>query len=161
MTVGSNIKFARKFYKLTQKELADKIGKNLSTIKKYESDQINIPYQVLDDISDVFEIDIETLVGSQSSLETCLIVTNENKKVPNELLIQENKDLYIKSEGLSNETINLVKSILKKSELKSYFDTIIEYANNDNPVDFTEKEREKLFDEVVDYIRYKLYSIGK
>lgn len=161
MTVGSNIKFARKFYKLTQKELADKIGKNLSTIKKYESDQINIPYQVLDDISDVFEIDIETLVGSQSSLETCLIVTNENKKVPNELLIQENKDLYIKSEGLSNETINLVKSILKKSELKSYFDTIIEYANNDNPVDFTEKEREKLFDEVVDYIRYKLYSMGK
>lgn len=161
MTVGSNIKFARKFYKLTQKELADKIGKNLSTIKKYESDQINIPYQVLDDISDVFEIDIETLVGSQSSLETCLIVTNENKKVPNELLIQENKDLYIKSEGLSNETINLVKSILKKSELKSYFNTIIEYANNDNPVDFTEKEREKLFDEVVDYIRYKLYSMGK
>lgn len=161
MTVGSNIKFARKFYKLTQKELADKIGKNLSTIKKYESDQINIPYQVLDDISDVFEIDIETLVGSQSSLETCLIVTNENKKVPNELLIQENKDLYIKSEGLSNETINLVKSILKKSELKSYFNTIIEYANNDNPVGFTEKEREKLFDEVVDYIRYKLYSMGK
>lgn len=161
MTVGSNIKFARKFYKLTQKELADKIGKNLSTIKKYESDQINIPYQVLDDISDVFEIDIETLVGSQSSLETCLIVTNENKKVPNELLIQENKDLYIKSEGLSNETINLVKSILKKSELKSYFNTIIEYANNDNPVDFTEKEREKLFDEIIDYIRYKLYSMGK
>lgn len=161
MTVGSNIKFARKFYKLTQKELADKIGKNLSTIKKYESDQINIPYQVLDDISDVFEIDIETLVGSQSSLETCLIITNESKKVPDELLIQEDQDLYIKGEGLSNETINLVKSILKKSELKSHLNTLLEYANGDIPVELTKTEQETLFNEIIDYMKYKLYSMGK
>lgn len=161
MSVSSNIKFARKFYKLTQQELADKIGKNISTIKKYESGQINIPYQVLNDLSEVFEIDIETLVGSQNSLETGLIVTRENKNIPFEPIIIEDDELYLNDSGLSDETINLVKSILKKSELKSYFNTIIEYANNDNPVDFTEKEREKLFDEIIDYIRYKLYSIGK
>ena len=44
MTVGSNIKFVRKYNKLTQQELADKISKNLSTIKNMK--QIKLTYLI-------------------------------------------------------------------------------------------------------------------
>lgn len=161
MTVGSNIKFARKFYKLTQKELADKIGKNLSTIKKYEADQINIPYQVLYDISNVFDMDVETLVGNKDSLETYLILIKEQKGIPTEVLLRNRPNLYVGSEGLTDDTINLINSMFKKSDAKSNLNQLITFVNNNKPVELTEMQQETLFNEIIDYIRYKLYSIGK
>ena len=160
MTVGSNIKFVRKYNKLTQQELADKISKNLSTIKKYEADQINIPYQVLKDISNVFEIDVELLVGYKNSLEHHLILTKKQKEIPTEILRNRTK-LYIGSEGLKDTTIDLINSTLKKSDAKYNLEQLIIFANDDKPVALTERQQDILFDEVIDYIRYKLYSMGK
>lgn len=160
MTVGSNIKFVRKYNKLTQQELADKISKNLSTIKKYEADQINIPYQVLKDISNVFEIDVELLVGDKNSLEHHLILTKKQKEIPTEILRNRPK-LYIGSEGLKDATIDLINSTLKKSDAKYNLEQLIIFANDDKPVALTERQQDMLFDEVIDYIKYKLYSMGK
>lgn len=54
--IGLKIKNLRKTYKLTQKQLADKINKSVETIKKYENESIEIPLKVLNEIADVLEV---------------------------------------------------------------------------------------------------------
>ena len=53
------------------------------------------------------------------------------------------------------------KPLSQKDKLNNSLVELITYANKNTPVDFTEREQDILFDEVVDYIRYKLYSMGK
>lgn len=54
--IGYNIKKQRKWNKMTQQELGNRIGKTESTIRKYENGTIEVPLSVLDDIAEVFEI---------------------------------------------------------------------------------------------------------
>ncbi|ACZ08264.1 Antitoxin PezA [Sebaldella termitidis] len=53
--IGSNIKNYRKTNKLTQQELADKIGKHKITVAKYESGKISVPMAVLHEISEILD----------------------------------------------------------------------------------------------------------
>ena len=62
MTIGSNIKQIRKEKKLTQSDLAKKINKGLRTVQKYESDDINIPIDVLKDIAKTLDIELIDLI---------------------------------------------------------------------------------------------------
>lgn len=51
MNIGEKIKTLRKEKKITQKQLADMVNKNIRTIQKYESCEIKIPLESLVDIS--------------------------------------------------------------------------------------------------------------
>ena len=62
MTIGSNIKQIRKEKKLTQSELAKKINKGLRTVQKYESDDINVPTDVLKDIAKALDVGLVDLL---------------------------------------------------------------------------------------------------
>lgn len=62
--IGQNIKKARKKRNLTQKELADRIGKTESSIRKYEKGLVQIPIDVLEQIALVLEVSPFDLMGS-------------------------------------------------------------------------------------------------
>lgn len=62
MSISENIKFYRNEKGLTQQELADKIGKSINSVKKYESGYTNPPIDVINKIADVLEINIAYLV---------------------------------------------------------------------------------------------------
>lgn len=74
MSMGENIQYVRKYYGWTQKDLAEKIGKAESSIRKYESDSINIPLSVVDDLSEVFNINRKDLIGDLDNLRHILAV---------------------------------------------------------------------------------------
>lgn len=60
--IGMNIKKYRKG-KFTQQELADKIGKTESSIRKYEKGLVTIPLDVLNKIATVLEVRVADLMG--------------------------------------------------------------------------------------------------
>ena len=189
MSIGSNIKLARKLNKMTQKELATKINKAESSVKKYESDQINIPLQVLNDISDAFGIDVETLVGNEDNLERGVLSEIQSREMREHCTPDESDfdfDEFKKSNDI--ETLSIYKYLIHNkfdnnttlSDLMSFreicrkviseesnypsisaFYELLIYANNNESVNLTNQEQETLFNEIIDYIRYKLYSMGK
>lgn len=192
MSIGSNIQLARKFLNMTQKELADKINKTESSIKKYETGITNVPLNVLETISEVFNIPKDTLIGSEDVLRFYLLL---NKESSDDSSMRYYKDLIFnnilntyaeKMYELGNEhDIDLIsdslveyqvanitkkstkyeihhnKPLSQKDKLNHALEQLITYANKNNPVELTTRQQDILFDEVVDYIRYKLYSMGK
>lgn len=65
MNIGENIKKFRNEKGLTQKELAEKIGKSTITVRKYEANDTTPPIDVLGDIAKVLQIPIDLLIGSR------------------------------------------------------------------------------------------------
>ncbi len=66
--IGMNIKKYRKG-KFTQQELADKIGKTESSIRKYEKGLVTIPLDVLNKIATVLEVRVADLMGISDYLD--------------------------------------------------------------------------------------------
>lgn len=62
-SIGNTIKEKRKKKKLTQKELAEAIGKAEISVRKYESGTIQIPNDVLQMIAEALDTTIVELLG--------------------------------------------------------------------------------------------------
>ncbi|WP_077532626.1 helix-turn-helix domain-containing protein [Massiliimalia massiliensis] len=62
MSIGSNIKAARKAKGITQKELSKKINKTFSSVQKYELDIIQPPVDVIRDIAGALEVKVSDLL---------------------------------------------------------------------------------------------------
>ena len=56
---------------LTQKELAEKIGRTESSIRKYEAGIVAIPIDVLKEIAKVLDIDFGCITDSENKYEIC------------------------------------------------------------------------------------------
>ncbi len=65
MTVfHERLKYLRNSKKLTQKELAEKLGlNNTSTISKYESGDATPSFEIIDKIADLFGVSVDYLMG--------------------------------------------------------------------------------------------------
>lgn len=174
---------------MTQKQLAEKINKTEASVKKYESDSTNIPVSVLEDIANVFNISKETLIGNETRLKFNLIMKEEQEEnevdilnmynlLACEIYKEPNNDLYKKYiEYISDinkeyQAANITKKSTKyeihhdkplsqKDKLNNSLIELITYANKNTPVELTERQQDVLFDDIIDYIRYKLYSMGK
>lgn len=71
--IGEKIKTLRKERKLTQKELAHKIGVTASTVTKYENGQLEPKIEVLNKIATNFNISVSTLIeDNNSKKELCI-----------------------------------------------------------------------------------------
>ena len=64
--LGERIKDLRNKYKLTQTELAEKVGVTKSTIAAYENDSRQPSYEVLIKMADVFKVSIDALLLKRS-----------------------------------------------------------------------------------------------
>lgn len=63
MTIGERIKQARKSKGITQKELAEKLGKSKSMIQKYEADSSEVPLSVLYTMEDILDVRLAERIG--------------------------------------------------------------------------------------------------
>ena len=61
--IGKNIKMQRKNKKLTQQELAERIGRTESSIRKYEKGLVQIPIDLLEQIASILEVSPFELMG--------------------------------------------------------------------------------------------------
>lgn len=97
MLIGEKIKKYRKEKGLTQKELADKIGKGFSTVQKYELNISQPPIDVLNRIADTLDINVSKLFDIENTL---------NQSAEDEAQRQE---MYLKE--LREDTINKYDSL--------------------------------------------------
>lgn len=65
--VGERITEIRKYNRINQSELAEKLGKSLRTVQKYESGEIDIPLSTLAEIATALNTSLNYLVGYDSS----------------------------------------------------------------------------------------------
>ncbi len=65
--VGKRITECRKRAGITQTELAEKLGKSLRTVQKYESGEIDMPLSILNTISETIKVPLNYLMGYDSS----------------------------------------------------------------------------------------------
>lgn len=64
--LGKRIKELRKRYKLTQSNLADRLGVTVSSITAYENNSRQPSYEVLIKMADVFKVTIDSLLLDRS-----------------------------------------------------------------------------------------------
>lgn len=104
--IGSRLKKARTEKNLTQTELAYKIGKTESSVRKYESGLIEAPLSVLYKISEILEVPLPYLLNGQYNLD----------------LTSEGIDLLQKQNGLDiDKDLNLIALLLLGNGLKTDF----------------------------------------
>ncbi len=63
MSLGTRLRHCRKQKKLTQKELANTLGIDHTTVSKWESDTYEPDGSTLNDIADLFDVSIDYLLG--------------------------------------------------------------------------------------------------
>lgn len=72
--IGKNIRKYRKNNKLTQSELAKKIGRTESSIRKHEKGIVKIPMSLLEKIAEAFDVELSNLCEKEP-----LIITNADR----------------------------------------------------------------------------------
>ena len=65
--VGERIAEIRKYNRINQSDLADKIGKSLRTVQKYESGEIDIPLSTLGEVAEILNTTLNYLLGYDTS----------------------------------------------------------------------------------------------
>lgn len=64
MNIGDNIKKYRKLAHITQVQLAQKVNKSESTIRKYEANNVKPDFSVLDDIANILGCTLIDLINN-------------------------------------------------------------------------------------------------
>lgn len=100
MNIGENIKKYRKEKGLTQKELADKIGKGFSTVQKYELNISQPPIDVLNRIADTLDINVSKLFDIENTLNQSEVSFEDEA---------QRQEMYLKE--LREDTINKYDSL--------------------------------------------------
>ncbi len=116
MTLAKNIRFLRKKMGFSQEDLAEKFGyKSYTTIQKWESGVSEPPFKQLKALSELFNVDMNTLVNSdlQESAETAEPDLDKQPEGVEFALWGEVKDL---SDDEKQDILDFIK--FKKSQRK-------------------------------------------
>ena len=123
MSIGKNIKKIRKG-KMTQVELAAKLGKSESMIRKYESDLVTPSVETLNKISEIFEVPVYKLIENDERIEVekdgspIIRLDNMNKDDRQYFL----KDMNFYEGFLELESLGSLKEILTEYRaIHSYY----------------------------------------
>lgn len=150
MTIGKNIKAARKKRGITQKELAHQLGVTQSAIAKFETDATNIKFSTLQKIAEHLDTNsLKLLEGDQHIMET--LSNNISKE-----------------EKLINVLDTCLKSKLTCSEIRYYADIdkykIVVYQNGNQKeqvesCSLSIENIESLAEETISYLMFKLKTL--
>lgn len=119
MNIGEKIRNLRVKNKLTQKELADKINKSTITIRKYESQSIVPPIDVINQLSNLFNISPSYLVDDTKNITDINNTLYLNDTFINNLFNHNSDELILNdSDKFSNipEEIKLKLENIKKTK---------------------------------------------
>lgn len=114
---SANLKRFRKQKKLTQEELASRIGVIRATYWAYEKGSIMPPYDKLEQIADIFGVSIDELMGretdksdiSEDLSKLIRKLEKENQVYDGELLNEQTRELLIASLENSLRLLNIMK----------------------------------------------------
>lgn len=96
--IGKHIKKLRNARGYSQKDLAHLINRSVSSVAKYESNQVELPITVLDDIAKVLEVPIEAFFSDENILNKEQTKETDEQKAYKILLSRVELSLYEFSE---------------------------------------------------------------
>lgn len=119
---SANLKRFRKQKKLTQEELASRIGVIRATYWAYEKGSIMPPYDKLEQIADIFGVSIDELMGretdksdiSEDLSKLIRKLEKENQVYDGELLNDQTRELLIASLENSLKLLRIMKGEKKE-----------------------------------------------
>ena len=127
--VGNKIRFFRNKKGITQKALADLIGKTESSIQKYECGSTEVPFSVLEKIAKALDITILFLLDDEY-LESASAYFEEKGEVKTSALFHEmaslNKKLAVDIENSYTQILNNLFSMLNDNGKKKALERIEE-----------------------------------
>lgn len=82
MTFGSKLKKLRQEFQMTQLQLAESLRLSKANISKYESDAVQPSHETLVEISKLFNVSIDYLLGTDSRLPAPTIRLVEPRRIP-------------------------------------------------------------------------------
>lgn len=163
MSIGENIKKIRKDNNLTQKQFAELINKKERTIQKYENGDIIPPINVINEISEKFDIPVSEIIGDdpRSDINSKFVISeaekhdNFNIGLDNALDKLHKKPSQIKREKRINEELNLILEDFDRFVSNKYVENDIGYKFND----FSILEQDEIFKFMYDMLRMKTIEI--
>jgi transcriptional regulator with XRE-family HTH domain len=109
--VGQNIKYLRNRHKLSQHELADKLGVPRTSLSDYERGTTQVSIDNLIKLSDIFKLTIDDLVKTNLSHRDLEIIRNKDLRI-----------LAISVDGNNRSNIELVDTKAEAGYLESFAD---------------------------------------
>lgn len=111
--LGSQIKKIREFKNLTQNHVANKLGMSQSNYARIEGDHVSLTESQLNDIADVFEINVSSIKHFDERITISLNTSKEFNPDPNQILhfYQKLSELYKEEINLLSRKITLLESI--------------------------------------------------
>lgn len=143
MTIGENIKKARKKKGITQKELGDKLGITQSSIAMFENDKTNIKLSTIRKISEALELPMSDLIGNNWNIFGIEEIAKD-WKYPTKYAVRD--DLL---------RLHDCKLIVDEE------DTSLALAKDGYYYEITNKDLDSLTDSTLDFFGYKLNEIIK
>ncbi len=127
MSIGENIKRLRKNQKMTQIELAQKLGKSESIVRKYESGSVQPSIEILHHIADILNTDIWDIINIDDNIPID-ISSEQAEKIRKasylkQLASEKHKYLYNWLENTDLETV-LFKVLYHNKNMVSYKKTV-------------------------------------
>lgn len=112
MEFGDILKSLRKQKRLTQKELADILFVEQTTISSYEKGKIQPTAKIISQLADYFEVSSDYLLGRPSSKQGKLeqIIDSTLNELKNEDTL-----LFMKNDDVDEETARLIKIAMKNA----------------------------------------------
>lgn len=153
MSIGANIKKTRKKNKMTQVQLASKLNKSESIIRKYESNSVTPSLYVLNQIAKIFNCNLEDLISpSNIQLESTsyklIILIQKNLNMPSAISNKDNvldtiveKLNYLDSTYVIEYVDQLLhdnKSIQLPEDIFNGLLQLLQTLNNDDYVNFNQ-----------------------
>ena len=124
MSIGENIKNARKKAGLTQKELAEKMGSTQQNLAQYESGKRNPKLETLNKIAGALEIPVSLLTSSLDSFE---------KEILRLDLIELIKNLNLEINDITSEQTledTVIQSVEKKRHYIRLYDQLTVFGQD-------------------------------
>ncbi|MBN1040088.1 XRE family transcriptional regulator [Clostridium botulinum] len=122
MSIGENIKKIRKD-KMTQVELAAKLGKSESMIRKYESDSVTPSIDILNKMSEILEVSIYDLIQGDNKIK----LKKDGTPIINvAIMSKEDRCNFLESENFYQEFLTL-ENIKAMEKVVPELDLFISY----------------------------------
>lgn len=136
MNIGDNIKKYRKLARITQVQLAEKIQKSESTVRKYEANNVKPDFAVLNDIADALGC-------------TLMDLLDENKKSSNINFIEITQFGYLK------EYVKTLGYEVIADESEGY----LVIKTNESEYEITQFQLDDLLNSSKSFMQFKLQDI--
>ena len=132
---NDTLKYLRVREKMSQAELADKLGVSKSTVGMYELGKREPDFETLEAIADLFNVDMNFLlgkVGSELSPKDERDIAKDLNRIMTEIKKGNNGPLYYNGIEMDDASINLLQNAIEYALRETKKENKVKYNPNKN-----------------------------